>query len=120
MGTSGTIMGTGRGLRDLSAGKVTVIGAQPSRSGHKLEGLRHMPSSITPGIFDATQLDDMIWLDPPACVHMAERVAIEEGIAAGNSGGANIVAALSVAATLSSGVVVTIICDHSDRYMGTA
>lgn len=116
-GTSGTIMGTNRGLKALKA-DVKVIGCQPADAFHGLEGLKHMPSSIVPAIYDEDQLDSMIPVDTEDGWDMAERLAREEGIAAGNSAGANVHAALELGSTLESGVIVTVICDHADRYLG--
>lgn len=116
-GTSGTIMGTGRGLRDKNP-DIRVIGGQPSDGFHGLEGLKHMPSSIEPDIYDEDQLDDILWLDTDESWDMADQLARREGIACGYSSGANVLAALKVAEQLDSGVVVTVICDHADRYFG--
>lgn len=116
-GTSGTIMGTGRGLKKLNPA-VQIIGAQPSDGFHGLEGLKHMPSSIEPEIYQEEELDDVLWIDTDEGWDMAELLARREGIACGNSSGANVVAALEVAAGLEEGLVVTVICDHADRYFG--
>ena len=116
-GTSGTIMGTGRGLKKFNS-EIQIIGAQPSDAFHGLEGLKHMPSSIVPEIYEEEELDGVRWIDTDEGWDMADRLASEEGIACGNSAGANVVAALEVAGELSQGVVVTVICDHADRYFG--
>ncbi len=116
-GTSGTIMGTGRGLKQLNP-QVQIIGCQPSDAFHGLEGLKYMPASIVPPIYQEQELDQLKFIETEAGWDMAERLAREEGIAAGNSAGANVFAALQVARELERGVVVTIICDHADRYMG--
>ena len=76
-----------------------------------------MPSSITPRIYHEDLLDEVLWIETEEGWDMAERLAIDEGLAAGNSGGANVCAALQVARTLEKGVIVTVICDHADRYM---
>ena len=115
-GTSGTIMGTTRGLKSRND-SVVCIGCQPADSFHGLEGLKHMESSIVPPIFKPQELDDMMFCETEDGWDMAERVARDEGLAIGNSAGANIWAALRVARTLESGVVVTIVCDHADRYL---
>ena len=117
IGSSGTLMGTARGLRARNP-EVQVIGAYPSRPDHGIEGLRHLPSSVKPTIFDPSQVDAMIEVDAGASYTMARQLATREGILSGPSGGANVLAALSVASTLSRGVVVTIICDNQDRYAG--
>ncbi len=116
-GTSGTIMGTTRGLKRFNE-EIWCVGCQPEDSFHGLEGLKHMPSSIVPKIYDESILDEVRWLETEAGWDMAERLAAEEGIPAGNSAGANVVAALELGATLESGVIVTIICDNADRYLG--
>jgi cysteine synthase B len=114
-GTSGTIMGTGRGLKQRNPG-ISVIGVQPDDAFHGLEGLKHMPTAIVPGIYDESALDDVRYVSTEASWEMAERLAAQEGIAAGYSAGANVAEAVSVAEQLDEGVVVTIICDHADRY----
>ena len=116
-GTSGTVMGTGRGLKERNDA-IRVIGAQPSDSFHGLEGLKHMPSSLKPEIYKEEELDEIRWIDTEDGWDMAETMARKEGIACGNSAGANVVAALQVASELEEGVVVTVICDHADRYFG--
>ncbi len=115
-GTSGTIMGTCRGLKSR-AQTIQVIGGQPADAFHGLEGLKHMPSSIVPGIYHEEELDGIRWIETEAGWDMAERLAAEEGILTGNSGGANVVAAMKVAREFDEGVVVTIACDHADRYI---
>jgi cysteine synthase B len=116
-GTSGTVMGTCRGLKGIDE-SIQIVGCQPDDSFHGLEGLKHMPSSIVPDIYDESKLDDVIYVGTEDGWETAERLAQLEGIAAGNSAGANVWAALEVAKSLESGVVVTIICDHADRYFG--
>ncbi len=116
-GTSGTVMGTGRGLRERSS-TVRIVGSQPADAFHGLEGLKHMPSSLKPGIYKEDELDEIRWIETEDGWDMAETLAKEEGIACGNSAGANVVAALEVARELTEGVVVTVICDHADRYFG--
>lgn len=116
-GTSGTIMGTGRGLKHLNP-NIHICGAQPSDSFHGLEGLKHMPSSIVPPIYHEEELDEVFWVDTEDGWDMAERVATLEGLAGGNSAGANIFVATEIAKRIDRGVIVTIMCDHADRYMG--
>ena len=116
-GTSGTIMGTGRGLKALNP-QILILGAQPDDAFHGLEGLKHMPSSLVPAIYQEHELDQVCWVRTEDGWDMASRLALEEGIAAGHSAGANVFAALQVARSLEQGVVVTVICDHADRYLG--
>jgi cysteine synthase B len=114
-GTSGTVMGLARGLRDRNSG-VEIVGVQPDDPFHGLEGLKHMPSAIEPAIYDESVLDEVRYVSTDAGWDMADRVAAEEGIACGYSGGANIHQAIEVAEELDEGVVVTLACDHADRY----
>jgi cysteine synthase B len=116
-GTSGTIMGTARGLRAHNP-DIQVIGLQPDDPFHGLEGLKHMPSAIQPDIYRPDELDEVRSVQTEDGWDMAEQLAIEEGIAGGYSAGANVYEALNVADQLDEGVVVTIICDHADRYFG--
>jgi cysteine synthase B len=115
LGTSGTMMGTTRRLKEHST-HVQCIGVQPAEPLHGLEGLKHMPSSIVPAIYDRQVLDDVIAVPTEEGWDMADRLAREEGIHAGHSTGANVAAALRVARTLREGCVVTIACDRGDRY----
>lgn len=116
-GTSGTMMGLSRGLRDRDP-DVEIVGVQPDDPFHGLEGLKHMPSAIEPDIYEESVLDDVRFVSTDDGWDMADRVAAEEGIACGYSSGANIHQAIEVAEELDEGVVVTIACDHADRYFG--
>jgi cysteine synthase B len=120
LGTSGTFMGTGRRLRRHQPG-VRLIAVQPASPFHGLEGLKHMDSAIVPGIFDADFADDTLLVETEVAQAMARRLAREEGLLAGASGGANVVAALEVAATSSrDAVIVTLLPDGGERYLGEA
>ncbi|MFB6264952.1 MAG: PLP-dependent cysteine synthase family protein [Bradymonadaceae bacterium] len=114
-GTSGTIMGTGWGLRERNA-DIQLIGVQPEDGFHGLEGLKHMPSAIEPDIYREQELDEVRFVSTDASWEMAERLGREEGIAAGYSTGANVLEAVRVAEEIDEGTVVTLACDHADRY----
>lgn len=114
LGTSGTLMGTGRALKEL--GEVRVVAVEPDAAFHGLEGMKHLASSIVPPIYDASVLDETRYLDTESGWEMAERLATEEGLAVGYSAGAAVAGALGVARELDAGVVVTVLCDHGDRY----
>ena len=118
IGTSGTVMGTSRFLHE--AGSVRCIGLQPDDAMHGLEGLKHIPSSLVPPIYDASVLDDTIWLPTEEGWDTAERLAREEALFVGHSSGANVAGALRVGRALAAegktGVVVTVLCDRGDRY----
>ena len=118
IGTSGTVIGTSRRLHEL--GPVRCVGVQPDDAMHGLEGMKHLPTSIVPKIYDASVLDDTIWMPTEEGWDMAERLAHEEGLMVGHSSGGNVAAALRVGKALAAegrpGVVVTVLCDRGDRY----
>ena len=120
MGTSGTFMGVTRRMRrDLPS--VKCYSAQPSSGFHGLEGLKHMPTSIVPGIYDASIGDGNLWLETENAHHMVKQLARREGVMAGVSAGANVSAARQIGRDLvargESGVIVTMLCDGADKYL---
>ncbi|MCP5468846.1 MAG: cysteine synthase family protein [Deltaproteobacteria bacterium] len=116
IGTSGTIMGVSRRLKDYDS-KIQTWAAEPAEALHGLEGLKHMASSIVPGIYHPETLDGVLPVQTENGYDMAERLAREEGIFVGHSSGANVWAAIEIAKKLKEGVVVTILCDSGDRYI---
>ncbi len=120
MGTSGTFMGVTRRLR-RELPHVKCISAQPSSGFHGLEGLKHMPSAIVPGIYDAAAADDNIWIETEDAYHMIRRTAREEALLVGISSGANLVAAREIGQRLvkrgETGVIVTIFADNAYKYL---
>lgn len=116
MGTSGTITGVGRYLRQYNP-DVQIIGVQPASPLHGLEGLKHMATAIKPGIYDPDMIDDVIEVATEDAYAMVRRLAHEEGLFVGISSGANLVAALRVAAGLEEGVVVTVFPDAGYKYL---
>jgi len=118
LGTSGTLMGAGRYLRERKPG-VTVVAVEPDSGVHGIEGLKHMATAIVPGIYDPAGHDLKVSVRTEAAYAMARRLAAEEGVLAGQSTGAAVVGALAVAHTLESGVVVAIGPDGGDRYLST-
>jgi cysteine synthase B len=123
MGTSGTIMGTTRGLRKRVPG-VRCHGVEPAEALHGLEGLKHMASSIVPAIYDPALLDSVISVPTAEGWAMAERLGEEEGLFVGHSAGAAVVGALRIAEALAArgeeGNVVTVLPDRADRYFEPA
>ena len=120
LGTSGTFTGTTRRLRhDLK--HVECISAQPSTGFHGIEGTKHMPTAIVPGIYDPKLADRNIQIETEDCYEMVKRLAREEGMLAGISAGGNVVAALILGRELVAqgrkGVIVTILCDSADKYL---
>lgn len=116
LGTSGTFVGTARRLRELNPA-VRCISMQPDSSFHGLEGLKHMPTAILPGIYDASIADRNVGISTEEAHLMTRRLAREEGLLAGISSGAAIAAAVRVARDISHGVVVTIFPDSGDKYL---
>jgi cysteine synthase B len=120
MGTSGTFMGNSRRFHK-DAPRVKCISAQPSSGFHGLEGLKHMPTAIVPGIYDPTVADDNVWIETEDAYAMCRRIAREEALLVGISSGANLVAARAVAKHLvdagQTGVIVTVLCDGAYKYL---
>jgi cysteine synthase B len=120
MGTSGTFVGNSRRLKHDIPG-VQCISAQPSSGFHGLEGLKHMPSAIIPGIYDPSLADENIWIETEDAYRMTRRLGREEGILVGISSGANLVAARQIGRKLAEegkdAVVVTVLCDGADKYL---
>jgi len=116
LGTSGTLMGTGRYLREQLP-DVKIIAMQPDAPFHGLEGLKHMPSAIKPGIYDETLAGKPLEVRTEAAHEMVRRLAREEGLFVGISSGAAMVAALEVASRLKEGLVVTIFPDAGYKYL---
>jgi cysteine synthase B len=116
LGTSGTLMGTGRYLRQHKPA-VQIIAFQPDAPFHGLEGLKHMPSAIKPGIYEAGFADRMLDVRTEAAYATVVRLAREAGLLVGISSGAAALAALQVASELEEGVVVTIFPDDGQKYL---
>ena len=116
IGTSGTLMGTGRRLKIYNP-DVQVIAVEPADELAIIEGLKHMETSIVPGIYDSSFADAKIAVDPDAAHGMAARLAREEGLFVGYSAGAAMWAALQVARSLEQGVVVTVFPDGGEKYL---
>jgi cysteine synthase B len=118
IGTSGTIMGTGRYLKEKNP-KIRVIAVEPDDALHGLEGLKHMATSIVPGIYHETEVDEKFPASTDAAYAMVYRLSQEEGILVGQSSGAAMHAALQIARKLRSGVLVTVFPDFGDKYLTT-
>lgn len=120
LGTTGTFMGVSRRLRELNP-SIRCISMQPDGPLHGLEGLKHMPTALVPGIYDAGVADDQVAVATEDAHKMCLRLAREEGFLVGVSSGANFAAALAVAdrarAEVPEPVVVTIFCDSAAKYL---
>lgn len=118
IGTSGTLMGTGRRLRELNP-NVSIVAVEPATPLHGLEGLKHMETSIVPGIYEPSVHDRKVSVFTEDAYEMCCRMAREEGILVGFSSGAALQGAFDVATGLSEGVVVTVLPDSGERYIRT-
>jgi cysteine synthase B len=120
MGTSGTFMGNSRRFHE-ELPYVKCISAQPSSGFHGLEGLKHMPTAIVPGIYDPSIADGNVWIETEDAYAMCRRIAREEALLVGISSGANLVAARNLGQQLveagEQGVIVTILCDGAYKYL---
>lgn len=116
LGTSGTLMGTGRRLREYNS-DVKLISVQPDAPFHGLEGLKHMASAIRPGIYDETLADQQIAVPTEEAHRMCRQVARQEGVLIGVSSGAALAGALRVAEELERGVVITLLPDSAAKYL---
>jgi cysteine synthase B len=120
MGTSGTFMGNSRRFKQ-DMPHVQCISAQPSSGFHGLEGLKHMPTAIVPGIYDETLADDNMWIETEDAYAMTRWLGREEGLLVGMSSGANVHAAKVIARKLAAegkkGVIVTVLCDGATKYL---
>ncbi|BCO14546.1 cysteine synthase [Aeromonas hydrophila] len=117
MGTTGTIMGVSRYLKEQNPA-VQVIGLQPAE-GSQIPGIRRWPAAYLPAIFEPARVDQVLDVTQQEALAMMRRLAREEGICCGVSSGGAVAGALRVAAEIKQGVVVAIICDRGDRYLST-
>ncbi|MCZ4306566.1 cysteine synthase CysM [Zoogloeaceae bacterium G21618-S1] len=117
MGTTGTIMGTSRYLKQQNAG-IEIIGCEPA-DGAQIPGIRKWPEAYLPTIYDASRVDRIEPVTQADAEEMTRRLAREEGIFAGISSGGAMHVALRVAAQVSNAVIVSIVCDRGDRYLST-
>jgi S-sulfo-L-cysteine synthase (O-acetyl-L-serine-dependent) len=117
LGTSGTLVGTGRKLRELNS-KIEIIAIEPPEF-HGIEGLKNMDVSIVPGIYDADVWDRKVQVETEDAYDMARRLTRELGLLVGQSCGAAMVASAKVANELDAGVVVTVFPDSGEKYMST-
>lgn len=117
MGTTGTIMGVSKYLKEQNPG-IQIVGCQPT-DGSKIPGIRKWPEAYLPSIFDKSRVDRVIEIDEKNARIMAKRLAREEAIFCGMSSGGAVHAAIELSRELSSGVIVCIICDRGDRYLSS-
>jgi S-sulfo-L-cysteine synthase (O-acetyl-L-serine-dependent) len=117
MGTTGTIMGTSRFLKEQNPA-IQIVGVHP-QEGASIPGIRRWPESHQPKIYQPARVDRIIQVDQPSAEETTRQLGAQEGIFAGISSGGAVYAALQLAQTVESAVIVVIICDRGDRYLST-
>ena len=117
MGTTGTLMGVGRYLKEKKPG-VRIVGVEPE-PGHTIQGLKNMEEAIVPGIYDERLLDGKIRIGDEEAYATTRQIATREGIFTGMSSGAALAGALRVAESLGAGTIATVFPDRGDRYLST-
>ena len=117
MGTTGTIMGVSRYLKEQN-GDIQILGLQPT-DGSKIPGIRRWPKEYLPKIFDRARVDKVIDVNQVDAETTMRALAVEEGIFCGVSSGGSVFAALELSARVENATIVAIICDRGDRYLST-
>jgi cysteine synthase B len=117
MGTTGTLTGTGRFLREKVPG-IKIVGVEPT-VGHTIQGLKNLQESAVPGIYDEKAFDEKITVEDGDAFETARVLAVREGLFTGMSSGAAVAGALRVAKSMKKGTIVVILPDRGDRYLST-
>jgi cysteine synthase B len=118
IGTSGTLMGTGRRIKEMKP-SVQIVALEPAEPFHGLEGLKHMDSSIVPGIYDTKAYDRKIPMDTDESYEMVKLLARKEGLLVGLSSGGAMAACARLAREIKQGCIVTVFPDSGDKYLST-
>jgi cysteine synthase B len=119
VGTSGTIMGAGKAFKEYNQG-IKVIAVQPDDAMHGIEGLKHMESSIVPGIYNMDFPDETLYVNTDEAYDMVKKITLIEGLPVGHSSGAALIGAVRIAEKLKQGVLVVVFPDGGDRYLSHA
>jgi len=117
MGTTGTIMGVSRFLKEKNP-NIRIIGVQPEE-GSQIPGIRKWPEEYMPTIFDAKRVDELRYVNQKNAENMTRKLATEEGVFAGISSGGALYTALQLSKEVENAVIVSIVCDRGDRYLST-
>lgn len=117
MGTTGTIMGTSRYLKEKNP-SIQIVGVQPEE-GSRIPGIRRWPKEYLPGIFDAARVDLTLDISQQEAEHTTRQLALKEGLFCGVSSGGAVAAALKLNQQVENAVIVSIVCDRGDRYLST-
>jgi S-sulfo-L-cysteine synthase (O-acetyl-L-serine-dependent) len=118
IGTSGTVMGTGRYLKEKNP-KIKIVGVEPGRD-HNIQGLKNMTESIVPGIYDRSALDKKVTVNNEEAFSTTRMLATKEGLFLGMSSGAAVAGALKIADEIHEGTIVVLLPDRGDRYLSTS
>jgi cysteine synthase B len=117
IGTTGTLMGTGRYLKEKNTG-ISIIGVEPT-PGHTIQGLKNLTEAIIPAIYDPGVIDEKVVVEDGEAFEMTRLLIVKEGLFVGMSSGAAVAGALKIASGMKSGTVVVILPDRGDRYLST-
>lgn len=118
IGTSGTLMGTGKRIKEMKP-SVKIVALEPAQPFHGLEGLKHMGSSIVPGIYDTKAYDLHIDIDTDESYEWVKKLARQEGVLAGLSSGGAMAGCVELAKKIKKGCIVTLFADSGDKYLST-
>ncbi len=118
LGTSGTIMGVGKALKEHNP-NIKIVSAHPVK-GHYIQGLKNMEEAIVPAIYDPTKIDITIMVETEDAYEMTRQIVKQEGIFVGMSSGAAMYAAAEIAKTIDEGTIVTIFADRGEKYLSTS
>jgi len=116
LGTTGTITGTGKALKEFNP-DIKIIAIEPDDAMHGIEGLKHMKSSLVPGIYDRNFPDETLFINTDEAYDMSKKITTAAGLPVGHSSGAAMIGALQIAGNLKEGVIVAIFPDGGDRYL---
>ena len=117
LGTSGTIMGVGKFLKEKNP-SIKVVSAHPEK-GHYIQGLKNMEEAIVPAIYDPSKIDVTIMIETEAAFEMVRQIALKEAIFVGMSSGAAMLAAIETAKSIKEGIIVVIFPDRGEKYLST-
>ena len=117
LGTSGTLMGVGKGLKENNP-NIKIIEAHPVK-GHYIQGLKNLEEAIVPGLYDPKLIDEKIMVESEEAFKMSREIVKKEGIFVGMSSGAAMLAAIDVAKRIDSGIIVVIFADRGEKYIST-
>jgi cysteine synthase B len=117
MGTTGTIMGVGKYLKEQDS-KVQIVGVHPAE-GARIPGIRRWPKEYLPRIYDASRVDQIMEVTQQEAEEMTRQLAAREGIFCGISSGGALAAAMRLSKSVENAIIVTIVCDRGDRYLST-